>query len=102
MTTTFPPSLPLSLPVYPQAIHGTLSQAVLEDAKAFMQEELVRKAAQTIADAAMDAEQQRYIHVREKYHNFLGSTVPRCPAPRPICHSSLGCEQPPDLYVTAP
>ena len=56
-----PPSLsPLSLSTFPpQAIRGTLSQEVLEDAKVFMQEELLRKAAQKTADQVMDAEKQR-------------------------------------------
>jgi hypothetical protein len=42
-----------------KAIHGTLSQEVLEDVKAYMQEQLLRKAAQRSADQAMDTEQQR-------------------------------------------
>ena len=43
-----------------QAIHGPTSQAVLEEAKAYFQEQLLRKAAQREADAAMDEEQKRY------------------------------------------
>ena len=42
-----------------QAIHGPTSQAVLEEAKAHFQEQLLRKAAQREADAAMDEEQKR-------------------------------------------
>lgn len=42
-----------------QAIHGTLSQEVLEEAKMVMQEQLLRKAAQKKADEMADAEQQR-------------------------------------------
>lgn len=45
----------------PQAIHGPTSQAVLEEAKAQFQEQLLRKAAQRAADAAMDEEQKRYM-----------------------------------------
>ena len=42
-----------------QAIHGTMSLEVLEDAKVFMQEQLLRKAAQKRADKEADTEQQR-------------------------------------------
>ena len=42
-----------------QAIHGPTSQTVLEEAKAHFQEQLLRKAAQREADAAMDEEQKR-------------------------------------------
>ena len=42
-----------------QAIHGPTSQTVLEEAKAYFQEQLLRKAAQREADAAMDEEQKR-------------------------------------------
>ena len=42
-----------------QAIHGATSQSVLEEAKAHFQEQLLRKAAQKEADAAMDEEQKR-------------------------------------------
>ena len=42
-----------------QAIHGAMSQSVLEEAKAHFQEQLLRKAAQKEADAAMDEEQKR-------------------------------------------
>ena len=44
-----------------QAIHGAMSQSVLEEAKAHFQEQLLRKAAQKEADAAMDEEQKRCI-----------------------------------------
>lgn len=47
-----------NLPVS-QAIHGTMSQEVLEEAKMVMQEQLLRKAAQKKADEMADAEQQR-------------------------------------------
>lgn len=43
-----------------QAIHGPMSQSVLEEAKAHFQEQLLRKAAQRQADAAMDEEQKRW------------------------------------------
>ena len=46
-----------------QAIHGATSQSVLEEAKAHFQEQLLRKAAQKEADAAMDEEQKRCMHV---------------------------------------
>lgn len=46
-------------PFCPQAIHGPSSQAVLEEAKTHFQEQLLRKAAQREADAAMDEEQKR-------------------------------------------
>ena len=42
-----------------QAIQGTLSQEVMEEAKAVVQEQLLRKAAQKKADQLADAEQQR-------------------------------------------
>ena len=48
-----------------QAIHGPTSQAVLEEAKAYFQEQLLRKAAQRDAIAAMDEEQKRYAAHRE-------------------------------------
>lgn len=44
-----------------KAIHGVTSQSVLEEAKAHFQEQLLRKAAQREADAAMDEEQKRRI-----------------------------------------
>ena len=47
------------LPIFSQAIHGPSSQAVLEEAKTHFQEQLLRKAAQREADAAMDEEQKR-------------------------------------------
>jgi hypothetical protein len=53
----------MSLFVSLQAIHGATSQSVLEEAKAHFQEQLLRKAAQREADAAMDEEQKRCVHV---------------------------------------
>lgn len=44
-----------------KAIHGPMSQTVLEEAKAHFQEQLLRKAAQKAADAAMDEEQRRRV-----------------------------------------
>lgn len=57
-----PSTLPLStLPpsTLTQPIMGVHSQKVLEEAKYYMQEQLLRKAAQKEALAAMDQEQQR-------------------------------------------
>ena len=53
------PTFHLPLLCLQQAIHGTLSQEMLEDAKMYMQEQMLRKAAQKSADKAMDAEQER-------------------------------------------
>ena len=49
----------LSLSTLTQPIMGVHSQKVLEEAKYYMQEQLLRKAAQKEALAAMDQEQQR-------------------------------------------
>jgi len=46
-------------PTPPQPIAGVHSQDVLEEAKFYMQEQLLRKAAQKEALAAMDQEQKR-------------------------------------------
>ena len=53
------PTFHLPLLCVQQAIHGTLSQEMLENAKMYMQEQMLRKAAQKSADKAMDAEQER-------------------------------------------
>lgn len=56
--STLTPSI-LSLSTLTQPIMGVHSQKVLEEAKYYMQEQLLRKAAQKEALAAMDQEQQR-------------------------------------------
>lgn len=56
--STLTPSI-LSPSTLTQPIMGVHSQKVLEEAKYYMQEQLLRKAAQKEALAAMDQEQQR-------------------------------------------
>ncbi len=56
------PTLFVCLFVCLQPIGGTMSQQVLEEAKAFIQEELRRKANQKEALAVMDEEQKRLVH----------------------------------------
>lgn len=56
--STLTPSI-LSPSTLTQPILGVHSQKVLEEAKYYMQEQLLRKAAQKEALAAMDQEQQR-------------------------------------------
>ena len=58
LPSTLTPSI-LSLSTLTQPIMGVHSQKVLEEAKYYMQEQLLRKAAQKEALAAMDQEQQR-------------------------------------------
>ena len=45
--------------MHSQPIEGTISQDVLEEAKAFYQEQMLRKFAQKEALSAMDEEQER-------------------------------------------
>ena len=53
-----------------------MSQAVLEETKAFYQEQLLRKAAQAQAIAAMDEEKKRSVSEREHWVDYVPETIP--------------------------